>query len=167
MLMINEGNYIDYRYFDAYNIIPRYEFGHGLSYTTFNYTNLSIASPSTSLPTYPTGTPSVGGPPPPRPLGHRGADQRHDQQTLPPWTAPRCRSCISGSPRRRSSPCGQLRGFERVEVAKGDAVKVVFEVKRRDISFWDVKRQQWGVVGGRYEVGVGGEFEGFEVERGV
>lgn len=63
MLMINEGNYIDYRYFDAYNIIPRYEFGHGLSYTTFNYTNLSIASPSTSLPTYPTGTPSVGGPP--------------------------------------------------------------------------------------------------------
>ena len=63
MLMINEGNYIDYRYFDAYNITPRYEFGHGLSYTTFNYTNLSIASPSTSLPTYPTGTPSVGGPP--------------------------------------------------------------------------------------------------------
>ena len=58
--MINEGNYIDYRYFDAYNITPRYEFGHGLSYTTFNYTNLSIAFPSTSLPTYPTGTPSVG-----------------------------------------------------------------------------------------------------------
>ena len=46
-------------------------------------------------------------------------------------------------------------------------MKVVFEVKRRDISFWDVKRQQWGVVGGRYEVGVGGKFEGFEVERGV
>ena len=66
--MINEGNYIDYRYFDAYNITPRYEFGHGLSYTTFNYTNLSIAFPSTSLPTYPTGTPSVGGPPPPQDL---------------------------------------------------------------------------------------------------
>ena len=81
--MINEGNYIDYRYFDAYNIIPRYEFGHGLSYTTFNYTNLSIASPSTSLPTYPTGTPSVGAPPT-RPLGHRGADQRHDHKHCPP-----------------------------------------------------------------------------------
>ena len=125
-------------------------------------------SPPQALPYQPTQqVPPPWAPPPPRPLGHRGADQRHDQQTLPPWTAPRCRSCISGSPRRRSSPCGQLRGFERVEVAKGDAVKVVFEVKRRDISFWDVKRQQWGVVGGRYEVEVGGEFEGFEVERGV
>ena len=124
-------------------------------------------SPSQALPYRPTQQVPPPWAPPPRPLGHRGADQRHDQQTLPPWTAPRCRSCISGSPRRRSSPCGQLRGFERVEVAKGDAVKVVFEVKRRDISFWDVKRQQWGVVGGRYEVGVGGEFEGFEVERGV
>ena len=165
--MINEGNYIDYRYFDAYNITPRYEFGHGLSYTTFNYTNLSIAFPSTSLPTYPTGTPSVGGPPPPKTSGTPWCGSAPRSQTLPPWTAPRCRSCISGSPRRRSSPCGQLHGFERVEVAKGDAVKVVFEVKRRDISFWDVKRQQWGVVGGRYEVGVGGEFEGFEVERGV
>jgi beta-glucosidase len=28
-----EGNYIDYRYFDAYNVTPRYEFGYGLSYT--------------------------------------------------------------------------------------------------------------------------------------
>ena len=43
----------------------------------------------------------------------------------------------------------------RVEVAKGDAVRVVFEVRRRDISFWDVGRQQWGVVEGRNEVGVG------------
>ena len=35
----------------------------------------------------------------------------------------------------------------RVEVGKGDAVRVVFEVRRRNISFWDVGRQQWGVVG--------------------
>ena len=43
----------------------------------------------------------------------------------------------------------------RVEVAKGDAVRVVFEVRRRDISFWDVGGQQWGVVEVRCEVGVG------------
>jgi hypothetical protein len=34
--------FIDYRYFDAKHITPRYEFGYGLSYTRFEYSNLSI-----------------------------------------------------------------------------------------------------------------------------
>lgn len=37
-----EGLYIDYRHFDKDNIQPRYEFGYGLSFTTFEYSNLSV-----------------------------------------------------------------------------------------------------------------------------
>ena len=55
-----EGNYIDYQYFDAYNVTPRYEFGYGLSYTNFTYSNLNIGGPA-PLSTYPTGKLSVGG----------------------------------------------------------------------------------------------------------
>ena len=35
--------FVDYRHFDAANIVPRYEFGFGLSYTQFRYSGLSIA----------------------------------------------------------------------------------------------------------------------------
>lgn len=37
-----EGNFIDYRAFDQAGIVPVYEFGFGLSYTTFSYANLQV-----------------------------------------------------------------------------------------------------------------------------
>ncbi|KAI9854533.1 MAG: hypothetical protein M1824_000298 [Vezdaea acicularis] len=47
-----EGLYIDYRHFDKNNIEPRYEFGFGLSYTTFEFSNLTISTtkPKSPLP---------------------------------------------------------------------------------------------------------------------
>jgi beta-glucosidase len=58
-----EGNYIDYKYSDKYNVTPRYEFGFGLSYTTFAYSDLSVSVTNSSAlaSTYPTGKPAVGG----------------------------------------------------------------------------------------------------------
>ncbi|KAK7180072.1 hypothetical protein DPSP01_011184 [Paraphaeosphaeria sporulosa] len=66
----SEGLYIDYRHFDKYDIAPRYEFGYGLSYTTFHLSSLLISShggrspypaprpdPTIVPPTYPTTIP--------------------------------------------------------------------------------------------------------------
>ncbi|KAI5309417.1 hypothetical protein KEM55_003270, partial [Ascosphaera atra] len=40
----NEGVFVDYRHFDKNGIEPIYEFGYGLSYTKFNYTNIKVSA---------------------------------------------------------------------------------------------------------------------------
>ncbi|KAI4215524.1 MAG: hypothetical protein LQ351_001993 [Letrouitia transgressa] len=47
-----ERLYIDYRHFDKYSITPRFEFGFGLSYTTFEFSNLTITEkkPKSAMP---------------------------------------------------------------------------------------------------------------------
>ncbi|KAJ4298329.1 hypothetical protein N0V88_003354 [Collariella sp. IMI 366227] len=69
----SEGLYIDYRYFDKHDIDPRFEFGFGLSYTTFTFSNLQVTwtsrktktalpkprpDPAVQPPSYPTSIPS-------------------------------------------------------------------------------------------------------------
>lgn len=57
-----EGLYIDYRHFDKFGIEPTYEFGFGLSYTTFEYSNLVV---NTVLPKSPLPSPRPSGTAPP------------------------------------------------------------------------------------------------------
>lgn len=154
------GNYIDYRYFDAYNKTPRYAFGHGLSYTTFNYSSLHI-SPTTSLPRYPTGTPSVGGP---TDLWDTVANITLTIENTGPRAGAEVPQLYIEYPEAAKQPVRQLRGFERVEIEKGESVEVKFGLRRRDISYWDVGAQKWGVVAGSYGVRVGASSRDVRVE---
>ncbi|KAI4115783.1 MAG: hypothetical protein LQ338_007808, partial [Usnochroma carphineum] len=55
----SEGNFIDYRAFDRAGITPVYEFGFGLSYTTFSYSNLRVSKLNVSAYTPTTGLTSA------------------------------------------------------------------------------------------------------------
>ncbi|KAL8948156.1 MAG: hypothetical protein Q9222_005633 [Ikaeria aurantiellina] len=61
----SEGNFIDYRAFDEANITPLYEFGFGLSYTTFSYSDFQVNKVNVGPYTPTTGTtaaaPILGG----------------------------------------------------------------------------------------------------------
>ncbi|PVH75896.1 glycoside hydrolase family 3 protein [Cadophora sp. DSE1049] len=161
-----EGNYIDYRYFDKYNVTPRYEFGYGLSYTTFEYSGMTanITNATALASTYPTGALSVGG----------KTDLWDDVISVS--VSVTNNGAVDGNevsqlyvqyPAAADQPIRQLRGFERTLIASGSSATVTFSVRRRDISSWDVEAQDWAVVSGDYIFSVGGSSRDLRVSQTV
>ncbi|PYI24972.1 putative beta-glucosidase D [Aspergillus indologenus CBS 114.80] len=146
-----EGVYIDYRYFDAKNVTPRYPFGHGLSYTTFKYSDLAIKTPSTTNKA-PRGNNTVGGNSELWDVVGTVSARITNNGMLAGAEVPQL---YLGFPDAADQPVRQLRGFERVELRAGQEAIVTFNLRRRDISYWDVAAQQWLVASGKYHVYVG------------
>lgn len=58
-------------------------------------------------------------------------------------------------PEEALQPLRVLRGFEKVSVAAGQTTELVFSLRRRDISYWDVDSQNWTISDGQYTVSLG------------
>lgn len=149
-----EGLYIDYRAFDREGIEPQFEFGYGLSYTTFAYADLSATLVSNETAEYPdTGVAVVQG----------GHPQLWDVLAVVQCSVENT-GAVDGAEVAQlyvsipveDTPVRQLRGFRRVgPLASSEARQAVFELTRRDLSVWDVTAQQWRLARGEYDIFVG------------
>jgi len=146
-----EGIYIDYRDFDKKNITPRYEFGFGLTYTTFEYSDLSTSLVSGASTSYEA---------PATALVEGGLESLWDViatvsavvTNTGDMTAKEVAQLYVHIP---GGPIKQLRGFEKVEIAPGDSATVKFSLQRRDLSDWNIVEQAWVLQRGNYQVWVG------------
>ncbi|KAL2841870.1 glycoside hydrolase superfamily [Aspergillus pseudoustus] len=146
-----EGLFIDYRHFDHAGIEPRYEFGFGLSYTTFQYTTLATAVNVVAGPT--TGDTIVGGPEDLFAIIGTISAYIHNNGSA---TGAEVAQLYLGYPYSvPSTPPKQLRGFSKINLLPGESSQAIFELRRRDISYWDVVTQKWVVPTGTFQVYVG------------
>lgn len=142
-----EGVFIDYRAFDENNITPRFEFGFGLTYTTFNYTNLKIENtidPSTFSP-FPTGPIIPGGH---ADLWDTVATVTADVTNTGDVPAAEVGQLYVSIP-GEGQPVRQLRGFEKVMLGVGETKTFEFGLRKRDLSVWDVGVQGWRLLTGK------------------
>jgi beta-glucosidase len=152
-----EGLYIDYRYFLAHNITPRFPFGYGLTYANFAY-----SLPSNNTLAYVLSNATTDElPPNPSNIVSGGIASLYDVVA-----AADCQVTNTGSgPAAEvaqlyvgipNAPAKQLRGFFKVMVQANNTQSVHFPLTRRDLSIWDVVQQSWVLQRGTYQVYVGG-----------
>lgn len=141
-----EGVYIDYRDFDKKNITPRYEFGFGLTYTTFAYSNLTVKAIGNSS-RFASG-PVVEG-------GISGLWDVIAQVSAVVENTGKVDAAEVAQLYVSVGSVRQLRGFSKVDVPVGSQVTVEFDLLRRDLSEWDVTEQAWALTAGTYDLFVG------------
>ncbi|KAK4225758.1 family 3 putative glycoside hydrolase [Podospora fimiseda] len=155
-----EGLLIDYRAFDKKGIEPRFEFGFGLSYTTFGYDGLEakIVSDGVNRDEFPNDKVAIiqGGHP-----------ELWDVVAVVKCTVSNTGEVdgaeiaqlyvgVPGAEKEEDTPIRQLRGFNKVgPLIPGEEREVLFELTRRDLSVWDVVAQQWRMRRGKYNIWVG------------
>ncbi|QDS75093.1 hypothetical protein FKW77_007013 [Venturia effusa] len=140
-----EGLYIDYRHFDKASITPRFEFGYGLSYTTFTITPPLLTTASPSCPS-PPNTPPQTQASQFRLLPHIISTTLTNTGTIA--GAEVLQLYLSLASPGIDFPPWQLRGFKKVFLKPGENKVVQFRLRRKDVSYWDVAGQQWKEVQG-------------------
>jgi len=147
---------IDYRYFDAQNMSVRYEFGFGLSYTTFSVSDLTVSKTTTANITAipPVNAVLPGGNPALWETLYTVTVILENTGSVPGAEVPQLYiSLPSSAP--AGTPPKQLRGFEKVYLEVDQRVVVSFPLTRRDISYWDTYSQDWIIPTGTFGLSVG------------
>jgi hypothetical protein len=159
-----EGLFIDYRHFDAKNITPRFEFGFGLSYSTFCYSNLSIRKVHHDDVTqcdlennWDTGkaSPIAEGSSTALWLHRPAYEVTFDLENTGSMYGSEIPQLYLHMPASSEEPPSVLRGFTHVELHPGEVQNVKITLSRYHLSIWDVVHQGWRRPRGSFGVSVG------------
>ncbi|MBN1270012.1 MAG: glycoside hydrolase family 3 C-terminal domain-containing protein, partial [Kiritimatiellae bacterium] len=131
-----EGIHVGYRHYDTKGVEPQFPFGHGLSYTSFEYGNLKVSPGTASKDTPVTVTVDV-----------QNTGSRPGAEVVQLYV----HDVESGLPR----PLKELKAFEKITLAPGEKKTVKFTLGRDALSFYDPDRGGWVAEPGEFEVMVG------------
>ncbi len=123
-----EGLYVGYRYFDAHPEQVLFPFGFGLSYTSFEYSDLKV--------------------------DHRGAEltitntgSRAGKEIVQLY--------VSRSSHAVYRPSKELKGFKKIELAAGESQQVRFVFDEITFRYFNIRKNEWDVEAGDYTIMVG------------
>ena len=131
-----EGVFVGYRYYDKKAMDVLFPFGHGLSYTTFQYSNLHLSAeaiPDTEKLKVTVTVTNTG--------------SRFGKAVAQLYVGD-----VKSTPIR---PVRELKGFEKVALNPGESKDVTFTLDQRAFAYWNTEIHDWHVETGDFTIEVG------------
>ena len=122
-----EGPFVGYRYFTTAGVDVAFPFGYGLSYSSFEYSDLTVNQEGATLTVTNTST-------------------RDGAEVVQLYVS---------APGGVFGPARELKGFAKVEVAAGESVRVTIPFDRYTFRHWETSRGAWEREAGTWWVHVG------------
>ncbi|KAI0975664.1 glycoside hydrolase family 3 protein [Xylaria arbuscula] len=147
-----EGQATDYRHFDSANITPQYEFGFGLSYTTFNMSDtleVHVTGNVSSVADRTKGT-EPGGLADLWSTIASAAVEVTNTGNVTGYAVPQLYVSFPQDTTPEGTPIKVLRGFSKLTLDAGETRLVQFELMRRDLSYWNTDRAEWVIPKGNF-----------------
>ncbi len=135
-VFFSEGVFLGYRHFDKNNIEPRFPFGYGLSYTSFEYSDLKFEK--TSIRADESATVSFM-------VKNTGSMDGSEVAQV----------YVSDSESKIPRPVKELKGFEKIMLKKGEQKEVQIKLDPRSFQYYDQEMKAWTSDPGEFKILVG------------
>ncbi len=130
-VLYGERFFVGYRYYDERKIEPLFPFGFGLSYTSFEYSNLKVSSKNTTDKEGLTVSLTI-----------KNTGKVKGKEIVQLY--------VSDKESTLQRPEKELKKFVKVELNPGEEKTVTFKLESRDFSYFDGKRNMWIAESGEY-----------------
>ena len=127
----DEGVYVGYRWYDSKGVPAQFPFGHGLSYTTFEYSNAKAGKSVMKA----DGTLKVS-------VDVVNTGDRDGAEIVQLY--------IADTEASVDRPSKELKGFEKVYLKAGEKKTVTFEIDAEDLSYFDADKHEWVAEPGEF-----------------
>lgn len=132
----HEGVYVGYRYYNAYKVPVLFEFGYGLSYTEFEYSDLHIEKQDDQFKVQ-------------FKLKNTGMLQGKEVAQL----------YIEKMVQTDEKTYRQLKGFEKVDLAPNEEKEVTFVLEPKDFMTYSTQEGKWIIDSNKFEITIGASVE--------
>jgi beta-glucosidase len=127
----DEGIFVGYRWYDQHQQQPLFPFGHGLSYTSFEYSDLHVSREGNNV--------SIS-------VVVRNTGARKGSEVVQVYVT---------EPENASEPPLQLKAFEKLSLSPGQRKTVSMEIPLNRLSVWSDDKHGWKLWSGTYKFKVG------------
>ncbi|MBK0384140.1 glycoside hydrolase family 3 C-terminal domain-containing protein [Pedobacter sp. SD-b] len=135
--------FVGYRYYETFNVKPQFAFGHGLSYTNFNYDDARIKAKGGNLEIK---------------VKIKNTGKVDGAEVVQVYVK---------KPGTIKLPNEELKSFEKVFLKAGESKKIVLEIPKEDLRYYDEDKKAWILGAGKVNVMIGNASDDIKIKKEI